>query len=359
MSEIRKMIDKVKNFKQSINDSEHKEKQYKVFDSKYYYSTYKEILFTGTYDACVEFIIENKDLQLEMLPINDEKLSENLITENNLAIIGSRTFNNYSYAKKNILDIIQNNGISITKIISGGASGADKIAEIFASKYNIPIEVITANWYNGKQAGVIRNTDIIKKSDYVIAFWDGESKGTLDSINKAKRLNKRLFIVKTSPENINEGVRLNGDDTYLFDFGEDKKGDVLSLKYNKNFITKKMNDGIKSYFSYKINKDINKHIRFNLLNHIKNELVKTNDYEHLLNKSILGLFNNPNFEVSDADLILIPESSSNLNFDLANKIKNKIPNALFLKDVVLKNEPENVVINYDLLKKKAINKKQS
>jgi hypothetical protein len=73
--------------------------------------------------------------------------------------------------------------------------------------------------------------------------------------------------------------------------------------------------------------------------------------EQFLNKSVIGLFNNPNFDVSDVDLILIPESSSALNFDLANKIKNKIPNALFLKDVILKNEPENVVIDYDSLKK--------
>jgi len=49
-----------------------------------------------------------------MLPcIEQAELSENLINESNLAIIGSRTFNNYSYAKKEILNIIQNNKISM------------------------------------------------------------------------------------------------------------------------------------------------------------------------------------------------------------------------------------------------------
>jgi phosphoribosylpyrophosphate synthetase len=307
-------------------------------------------------EECVEFIIQNKDLNLEMLPIIDENLSENLISEGNLAIIGSRSFHNYTYAKKEILKIIQDNKIPITKIISGGASGADKIAEIFASKFNIPIEVLSADWSKGKQSGVIRNTDIINKSDYVIAFWDGTSKGTLDSINKAKKLNKKLFIVKISPETINEGVRLNDDNTYFFDFKEDKKDDILTLTYNKNYITSKKTNGIISYFSYKINKNIDKTIRFNLLTHIKNDLNKSNNYDYFLNKAVLGLFNNPNFEVNDIDLILIPESSSNLNLDLANKIKDKLPNTLFFKDIILKNEPENVLIDYNLLKEKKYKK---
>lgn len=333
-----------------------KEKQYKVFDSKYYYSTHKDILFIGNYDECVNFIMQNSDYNLEMLPIEDNNLTESLINEGNLAIIGSRSFNNYTYAKKEILNIIQDNKIPITKIISGGASGADKIAEIFASKFNIPIEVLIADWSKGKQAGVVRNTDIIKKSDYVIAFWDGISKGTLDSINKAKKLNKKLFIVNISPETINEGVRLNDDDTYFFDFKEDKKDDILTLTYNKNYVIRKKTRDIISYFSYKINKKIDKTIRFDLLNYIKNDLINTNKYDVFLSKSVLGLFNNPNIEVGDVDLILIPESSSSLNLDLSNKIKSKIPNALFLKDIILKNEPENVSVDYDLLKEKKYKK---
>ena len=129
-----------------VSESLNKNKQYKVFDSKYYYSAYKDILFVGDYDECVEFIIQNGEQNLEMCPVEIEEISENLITEGNLAIIGSRSFNNYTHARKEILNIIQNNKISITKIISGGASGADKIAEIFASKFNIPIEVINSKY---------------------------------------------------------------------------------------------------------------------------------------------------------------------------------------------------------------------
>ena len=48
----------------------------------------------------------------------------------------------------------------------------------------------------GKKAGPIRNELIIKDADNIIAFWDGESRGTLNSINIAKRLNKKLNLVK-------------------------------------------------------------------------------------------------------------------------------------------------------------------
>jgi hypothetical protein len=46
----------------------------------------------------------------------------------------------------------------------------------------------------GKSAGFVRNKLIIENADIVFAFWDGESKGTLISINIAKELNKKLYI---------------------------------------------------------------------------------------------------------------------------------------------------------------------
>lgn len=113
----------------------------------------------------------------------------------NVAIIGSREFNDYKLLEKSILEIIVNNNIDITKIISGGARGADKLSEIYANKYKIPIEIILPDWSIGKSAGFIRNSDIINKCDIVIAFWNGISKGTLDSIKKAKKLNKTVFII--------------------------------------------------------------------------------------------------------------------------------------------------------------------
>lgn len=43
----------------------------RVFESKYYYNTYKDILYVGNYLECIEFIRSNSNLQLELTEIID------------------------------------------------------------------------------------------------------------------------------------------------------------------------------------------------------------------------------------------------------------------------------------------------
>lgn len=112
-----------------------------------------------------------------------------------IAIVGSRDFKNFDFLEKTILDNykIEN----ITEIISGGAKGADTLAEQFAIKYSIPMSIFTPDWdLYGKSAGYKRNILIIDMSDEVIAFWDGISKGTKLSIDLANKAKKKLMIVK-------------------------------------------------------------------------------------------------------------------------------------------------------------------
>lgn len=135
----------------------------------------------------------------KMLKCSDKVLNNKKYV---VAIIGSRTFVNYLYAKKKILEILEDENITPYKIVSGGAVGSDKIAETFAEEYNINVEVFKPDWSIGKHAGLLRNTQIIENCDYVIAFWDMKSKGTLDSINKAKKLNKSLYIVDITENKI-------------------------------------------------------------------------------------------------------------------------------------------------------------
>jgi hypothetical protein len=47
----------------------------------------------------------------------------------------------------------------------------------------------------GRTAGFTSNTTIVRDSDVVIAFWDGKSTGTLDTIEKAKALGKPVGVV--------------------------------------------------------------------------------------------------------------------------------------------------------------------
>lgn len=112
-----------------------------------------------------------------------------------IAVIGSRSFNNFSNLKYYLDNI--NSIYNITCIVSGGAIGADRLAEKYASLLNIPIVIFKPNYYKfGRIAPIIRNADIVKHSDYVLAFWDGKSKGTLNAISTAKKLRKKIKIVK-------------------------------------------------------------------------------------------------------------------------------------------------------------------
>jgi hypothetical protein len=113
-----------------------------------------------------------------------------------LAIVGSRTFNNYELLKKEIDIFLIENDIFVDLIISGGAKGADSLGEQYAKEYNIPTQIFYPDWDKyGKKAGYLRNIDIVKNSDIVIAFWDGSSPGTKSSIDLATKEKKILKII--------------------------------------------------------------------------------------------------------------------------------------------------------------------
>jgi hypothetical protein len=112
-----------------------------------------------------------------------------------LAVVGSRTFNNYDLLKCK-LDVIHEKKV-ITCIISGGAKGADSLAEKWSKENNIETLIFKPDWDKyGKRAGFLRNEDIIKNSDAVVAFWDGISHGTKNDIDLAKKYNKPCLIVR-------------------------------------------------------------------------------------------------------------------------------------------------------------------
>ena len=83
--------------------------------------------------------------------------------------------------------IIKDSKIDITTIISGGARGIDRCGEIYAKKYNTPLELYPANWeVHGKSAGYIRNREMVNTADGLILIWDGYSKGSKHTSSLAK-----------------------------------------------------------------------------------------------------------------------------------------------------------------------------
>jgi hypothetical protein len=109
-----------------------------------------------------------------------------------LAIIGSRSFTNFEY----LSSILTEYASEISEIISGGATGADNLAEQWAKAHNIPITVYPADWTRyGRSAGPRRNHDIIINCDKCIAFWDGESNGTGHAIGLCTKYKKPVHII--------------------------------------------------------------------------------------------------------------------------------------------------------------------
>lgn len=113
---------------------------------------------------------------------------------NKLAVIGSRTFEDYDYLRKTILEHVDCEALQT--IISGGATGADALAERFAAEFNLPTEIYPADWKRyGRAAGPKRNTTIAKACDGCIAFTIGPSPGTMDAIKKCRAQNKPVIHI--------------------------------------------------------------------------------------------------------------------------------------------------------------------
>lgn len=87
------------------------------------------------------------------------------------------------------------NRTQISSIISGGAKGADSLAEQYANLNNIDTIIFKPDWSIGKGAAAIRNIKIVENSDIIIAFWDGVSKGTRMTIDMAASKNVKVFKV--------------------------------------------------------------------------------------------------------------------------------------------------------------------
>ena len=110
-----------------------------------------------------------------------------------LAIVGSRTFSDFNLLQRTMNFFIFED---IKEIISGGARGADFLGKRYAENYAIKFTEYLAGWDKyGKSAGFIRNQTIVDNCDMVLAFWNGESRGTADTIEKARKAKKPTFIV--------------------------------------------------------------------------------------------------------------------------------------------------------------------
>lgn len=127
------------------------------------------------------------------------------MAEIRMIIAGTRTFEDYNFLNKQIINVINDENISLDniRIISGHAKGADTLGEQFAEEHNFKLTVISADWDKyGKAAGSIRNEQMAQfatindNKGILVAFWDGKSSGTKNMINIAKEYNIKTYIIQ-------------------------------------------------------------------------------------------------------------------------------------------------------------------
>jgi hypothetical protein len=119
-----------------------------------------------------------------------------------IGIIGSRTWQ-YAFAINDFVQKLKDKYPGAI-IVSGGAKeGADAHAEAAARKFGIPFMSWNADWNGplGKAAGFDRNGEIAEDVERLMAYWDGKSPCTLDTVEKALALGREVYIVQcTEPK---------------------------------------------------------------------------------------------------------------------------------------------------------------
>lgn len=117
-----------------------------------------------------------------------------------LIIAGGRDFHDYN----RLAQVFQSGLVGPLKgyrvsVVSGMARGADLLGRKYALGVCVQVHEFPADWEGlGKRAGFVRNQQMAEFADGLLAFWDGQSRGTADMIGRMRRLGKPVKIVMYS-----------------------------------------------------------------------------------------------------------------------------------------------------------------
>ena len=119
-----------------------------------------------------------------------------------LLVAGSRTFTDYSLLQANCDAIISKQSGKTIHIVSGGARGADALAEMYSRERDLILHLFPADWNKyGRSAGFRRNEqmhEFIARFPFraCICFWDGAITGTLSNFDLCGRFGTPLYLVR-------------------------------------------------------------------------------------------------------------------------------------------------------------------
>lgn len=111
-------------------------------------------------------------------------------------IAGGRDFNNYELLERSMDKLLVNITEDIA-VVCGMARGADTLGEVYAKSRGHEVHYFPADWNQfGKSAGYRRNEQMAQNADALVAFWNGESRGTKHMIDLAIRYNLKVRIIR-------------------------------------------------------------------------------------------------------------------------------------------------------------------
>ena len=84
----------------------------------------------------------------------------------------------------------------VTEIVSGGATGVDTCAKKYATENGLKYTEFLPEYEKYKRGAPLkRNLKIIDYADTVIAFWDGQSRGTKHVIENCRKTGKEIRVI--------------------------------------------------------------------------------------------------------------------------------------------------------------------
>ena len=111
-----------------------------------------------------------------------------------LIVAGSRSFSDFDRLAAD-LDRLLVRRFPDVEIVSGGAAGADALAERYARSRGLAFRAFPADWRRwGKLAGPIRNRQMADYGSAAVVYWDGRSRGTADMISSASAAGLRVVV---------------------------------------------------------------------------------------------------------------------------------------------------------------------
>jgi predicted Rossmann fold nucleotide-binding protein DprA/Smf involved in DNA uptake len=108
-----------------------------------------------------------------------------------VAIVGSRRFASPMRVTEYVMALPKG-----ASIITGSASGVDAAATRAAREKGIPVQVVPASFDElaDPAKSAARNQRLVDACDVLVAFWDGASKGTRTTVERALDTGKEVHV---------------------------------------------------------------------------------------------------------------------------------------------------------------------